>query len=45
MEKLNWLIHLQHVRGDIAGCKELLRDAIKTSNGRNEYAYFKQVRL
>lgn len=43
LEKLNWLIHLQHVRGEIAQCKNLIKNEIKRSGGRNEFAYFKQV--
>ncbi|KAH1000949.1 hypothetical protein HUJ04_013217 [Dendroctonus ponderosae] len=42
MEKLNWLIHLQHVRGEIASCKELINGEMARSHGKNEYAFFKQ---
>ncbi|XP_063905055.1 Bardet-Biedl syndrome 4 protein [Zophobas morio] len=42
LEKLNWLIHLQHVRGETQQCKELIKSEIKKSGGRNEFAYFKQ---
>ncbi|KAF5308143.1 hypothetical protein FQR65_LT06322 [Abscondita terminalis] len=42
LEQLNWLIHLQHVRGEIAKCKELIKSEIKKSNGKHEYAFFKQ---
>lgn len=42
-EKLNWLIHLQHVRGETATCKELIKEEIKRSEGKNEFAFFKQV--
>lgn len=43
LERLNWLIHLHHVQGEIGACKELIRREIDKSNGRNEYAFFKQV--
>lgn len=43
MEKLNWLIHLQHVRGEISSCKELINEEIARSYGKNQYALFKQV--
>ncbi|XP_066249530.1 Bardet-Biedl syndrome 4 protein-like [Euwallacea similis] len=42
MEKLNWLIHLQHMRGEINSCKDLIKNEIARSQGRNEYVYFKQ---
>ncbi|EFA07311.1 Bardet-Biedl syndrome 4 protein homolog-like Protein [Tribolium castaneum] len=42
LEKLNWLIHFQHVRGEIVQCKNLIKNEIKRSGGRNEFAYFKQ---
>ncbi|KAK9875507.1 hypothetical protein WA026_007901 [Henosepilachna vigintioctopunctata] len=41
-EKLNWLIHLQHVRGDTETCKELIKKEIVNSEGRNEFLFFKQ---
>lgn len=43
IEKFNWLINLLHVRGDTPACKELIKKEIKRSNGKNEFAYFKQV--
>lgn len=43
LEKLNWLIHLQHVRGENGACKELINREIAKSNSRNEYAYYKKV--
>lgn len=42
-EKLNWLLHLQHVRGETEQCKESIKNEIKRSGGRNEFACFKQV--
>ncbi|KAF5272417.1 hypothetical protein FQA39_LY07885 [Lamprigera yunnana] len=42
LEQLNWLIHLQHVRGEISKCKDLIKREITKSNGKHEYAYFKQ---
>ncbi|CAG9767979.1 unnamed protein product [Ceutorhynchus assimilis] len=42
MEKLNWLIHLQHIRGEIGVCKQLIDSEISRSQGKNEYVYFKQ---
>ncbi|KAF2902241.1 hypothetical protein ILUMI_03958, partial [Ignelater luminosus] len=42
LEKLNWLIHLYHVRGEIVKCKELIKNEINKSGGKHEYAYFKQ---
>ncbi|XP_066157779.1 Bardet-Biedl syndrome 4 protein-like isoform X2 [Euwallacea fornicatus] len=42
MEKLNWLIHLQHVRGEINSCKDLIKNEIARSQGKNEYVYYKQ---
>ncbi|KAK5647586.1 hypothetical protein RI129_002478 [Pyrocoelia pectoralis] len=42
LEQLNWLIHLQYVRGEVTKCKELIRRQIKKSNGKHEYAFFKQ---
>lgn len=44
LEKLNWLIHLQHVRRESGACKELIKREITKSNGRNEYAFFKKVK-
>ncbi|KAJ8935453.1 hypothetical protein NQ314_012873 [Rhamnusium bicolor] len=41
-EKLNWLVHLQHVRGEITACNELIKREIDRSNGKNEYAFYKQ---
>lgn len=41
MEKLNWLIHLQHVRGETDLCKELIKLEITKTNGKNEYAHYK----
>ncbi|CAH1365097.1 unnamed protein product [Tenebrio molitor] len=41
-EKLNWLLHLQHVRGETEQCKESIKNEIKRSGGRNEFACFKQ---
>lgn len=41
IEKLNWLIHLQHVRGETAQCKELIKIEISKTNGKSEYAYYK----
>lgn len=43
IEKLNWLIHLEHIRGETVRCKELIQSEIAKSNGRNEFAFFKQV--
>lgn len=43
MEKYNWLINQQHVRGEIGACKELINSEIARSNGKNEYIFFKQV--
>lgn len=43
LEKLNWLIHLLHVRGETAKCKELIKNEIIKTKGKHEYAYFKQV--
>lgn len=45
LEKLNWLMHLQHVRRESAACKELIKKEIAKSNGRNEYAFFKKVKI
>lgn len=45
IEKLNWLIHLTHARGDIASCKNLINEEIQRSFGRNEYAYYQKVPL
>ncbi|KAK4885296.1 hypothetical protein RN001_001567 [Aquatica leii] len=42
LEQLNWLIHLQYARGEITKCKELIKSEIKKSNGKHEYAFFKQ---
>ncbi|KAL1502259.1 hypothetical protein ABEB36_007425 [Hypothenemus hampei] len=42
MEKFNWLIHLQHVRGEIGACKELIKEEIARNQGKHEYVYFKQ---
>ncbi|GLV40575.1 Bardet-Biedl syndrome 4 [Carabus blaptoides fortunei] len=42
IEKLNWLIHLTHARGDIVNCKNLINEEIKRSSGRNEYAYYQK---
>lgn len=42
LEKLNWLIHIQHVRGETEACKELIKEEIRKSSGRNEFAYFKE---
>lgn len=44
LEKLNWLIHLQHVRGEITKCKELIAKEIVRSGGKHEYAQFKKVK-
>lgn len=44
MEKLNWLIHLQHIRGEIGVCKSLINSEITRSQGKNEYVFFKQVK-
>lgn len=43
MEKFNWLLHLQHVRGETEACKTLIKEGIATSKGKNEYVYFKEV--
>lgn len=42
-ERLNWLIHVQHVRGEVGACRELIKRVIEGGRGRNEYAFFKQV--
>lgn len=42
VERLNWLIHMQHVRGEINSCKELIKAEVKSNAPKNEYAYFKQ---
>ncbi|CAH0552064.1 unnamed protein product [Brassicogethes aeneus] len=42
VERLNWLIHLQHIRGEINSCKELIKAEIEKNSGKNEYAFFKQ---
>ncbi|XP_045460208.1 Bardet-Biedl syndrome 4 protein [Harmonia axyridis] len=39
-EKLNWLIHLLHVRGDVSTCRELIEHEIENTRGRNEFLYF-----
>lgn len=44
LEHLNWLLHIQHVRGEIASCKVLIKENIERTKGMNEYAYFKEVR-
>ncbi|XP_044745567.1 Bardet-Biedl syndrome 4 protein [Coccinella septempunctata] len=41
-EKLNWLIHLLHVRGDTGACRELIEDEIDNTGGRNEFLYYKK---
>lgn len=41
IEKLNWLIHLQHVRGETNLCKELIKLELIKTNGKNEYAHYK----
>ncbi|XP_022907964.1 BBSome complex member BBS4 [Onthophagus taurus] len=42
IEQLNWLIHVQHVRGEIASCKRLIKENITKSHGKNDYAYHKE---
>lgn len=42
-EKFNWLIHLQHVRGETEACKQLIRKELERSHGKNEYALYKEV--
>ncbi|KAF7286922.1 hypothetical protein GWI33_003189 [Rhynchophorus ferrugineus] len=42
IEKLNWLIHLQHIRGETEFCKKLIASELNRSNGKNEYAFYKQ---
>ncbi|XP_030755352.1 Bardet-Biedl syndrome 4 protein homolog, partial [Sitophilus oryzae] len=42
MEKLNWLMHLQHIRGEIDFCKKIINLELARSDGKNEYAFFKQ---
>lgn len=44
LEKFNWLMHLQHVRGEVGASKQLIAKEIAKSQGRHEYAYFKQVK-
>ncbi|KAJ8925989.1 hypothetical protein NQ315_009844 [Exocentrus adspersus] len=41
-EKFNWLIHLQHVRGETDACKELIRKELDRCYGKHEYALHKQ---
>lgn len=43
IEKLNWLIHLQHIRGETESCKELIKSEITNTSRNSEYAFFKQV--
>lgn len=43
-EKLNWLIHLLHVRGDTSACRELIEGEIENTGGRNEFLHYKKVR-
>lgn len=45
LEKLNWFIHLQHVRGETRACKELIKSEIKGNGSTNEFAYYKQVNI
>lgn len=45
MEKLNWLIHLYHIRGEIGPCRTLINDEIEQSQGKNEFALYKKVSL
>ncbi|XP_065167509.1 Bardet-Biedl syndrome 4 protein isoform X2 [Atheta coriaria] len=42
MEKLNWLIHLYHIRGEIGPCRTLINDEIEQSQGKNEFALYKK---
>nr|CAI5864793.1 unnamed protein product [Callosobruchus analis] len=42
LERYNWLMHMFHVNGEIARCKELMRKEIERSNGKNEFAFYKQ---
>ncbi|XP_017775178.1 PREDICTED: Bardet-Biedl syndrome 4 protein homolog [Nicrophorus vespilloides] len=41
--RLNWLIHLIHVRGDAVSCKDLIRNEIDASQGKNEFAHYKKA--
>ncbi|KAG5885946.1 hypothetical protein JTB14_018400 [Gonioctena quinquepunctata] len=45
LEKFNWSIYIQYVRGEIDGCKKLIRRELERSNGRNEFALFKQGKI
>ncbi|GJQ76168.1 hypothetical protein Trydic_g1913 [Trypoxylus dichotomus] len=40
IDRLNWLLYIQHVRGEVVSCKQLIKDEIVRSNGKNEYAYY-----
>ncbi|KAI4467250.1 hypothetical protein MML48_2g00004580 [Holotrichia oblita] len=45
VDRLNWLLYIQHVRGEVASCKQLIKDEIAKSNGKNEYAFIKKFLL
>ncbi|KAK9746256.1 hypothetical protein QE152_g6236 [Popillia japonica] len=42
VDRLNWLLYIQHVRGEVTSCKQLIKDEIAKSNGKNEYAFYKE---
>ncbi|XP_023309913.1 Bardet-Biedl syndrome 4 protein homolog [Anoplophora glabripennis] len=41
-EKFNWLIHLQHVRGETEACKQLIKKELERCHGKNEFALYKE---
>ncbi|KAJ8979161.1 hypothetical protein NQ317_006353 [Molorchus minor] len=44
MHMYDWLIHLQHVRGETKACMQLIKRELERSNGRNEFALYKQIK-
>lgn len=42
-DRYNWLIHLQHVRGETEACKKFIKKELERSHGYNEFAWYKEV--